>query len=105
MQKTTFKNPYFKVCQCDVKRSHIYFYPDIDDEDGRFPTPFTSIEAAGVFVDVFARAGYITPERKEELLKFVKEANLEEKADKVEQGSVLIFLKTINDVINRKAKE
>jgi len=104
VNKLSFKNICFKVCECDVKKPHIYFYPDADELGGVFPTPFTSIEAVTVFLDGFTRLGYISKEKNEELLRFAKEANLEEKADETELGSIFPVVELINRIADRMKK-
>ena len=69
----------------------MYFYANSEPNvSGKFPIPFYSIQAVDVFLNSQIVIGFMSVEKKEELLKFAKEAGLQEKMDEDEIPTVIM---------------
>ncbi len=85
-----FEKMTVKVCDCGVKRPHVYFYSDPEmGEYARFPYPFISVEGVEIFANAHVTAGLISVEQKEGIVKIAKEAGLQEKMDEEESSHVV----------------
>lgn len=98
-----FKKAYFQICNCGTPKLHFYFYasPDSNNSDNlaKFPIPFFSIASVTAFLDAHVLEELISIEQKEELLKYVKEAGLQEQAEEGERS----FILTMNEMMGNIA--
>ncbi len=97
-----FKKAYFQICNCGSKKLHFYFYasPDSNDSDNlaKFPIPFFSIASVTAFLDAHVLEELISVEQKEELLKYVKEAGLQEQAEEEETFFILAMKEMMENI-------